>query len=260
MTVLAEHHDLSMAGHFGIQRTLERLRASPYYWPQMKDSVDVWIKNSDVCQRTKPEIKRQIAPMGRFAVSGPLERVAVDVMGPFKETIRGNHFVIVIGDYFTKWMEAYPVPNHKAETVATTLVDNFFSRFGIPQTLHSDQGRDFESKLFQAVCRILDIDKTRTTPWHPQSDGMVERFNRTFQTLLKQTIQQNQEDWDQQIAVCCMAYWSSVHDVTKKTPNMLMLGRELPLPSHLLLSTLEPERENKTWICHQAAFQITEES
>ena len=244
--VLAEHHDLSMAGHFGIQRTLERLRASPYYWPQMKDSVDVWIKNCDVCQRTKPEIKRQIAPMGRFAASGPLERVAVDVMGPFKETIRGNRFVIVIGDYFTKWMEAYPVPNHKAETVATTLVDNFFSRFGIPQTLHSDQGRDFESKLFQAVCRILDIDKTRTTPWHPQSDGMVERFNRTLQTLLKQTIQQNQEDWDQQIAVCCMAYRSSVHDVTKKTPNMLMLGRELPLPSHLLLSTPEPERENKT--------------
>ena len=75
---------------------------------------------------------------------------------------------------------------------------------------------------------------------------MVERFHRTLQTLLKQTIQQNQEDWDQQIAVCCMAYRSSVHDVTKKTPNMLMLGRELPLPSHLLLSTLEPERENKT--------------
>ena len=86
--VLAEHHDLSMAGHFGIQWTLERLRASPYYWPHMKDSVDVWIKNCDVCQRTKPEIKRQIAPMGRFAASGPLERVAVDVMGPFKETIR----------------------------------------------------------------------------------------------------------------------------------------------------------------------------
>ena len=159
--------------------------------PGTVSGVNVWIKHCDVCQRTKPEIKRQIAPMGRFAASGPLERVAVDVMGPFKETIRGNHFVIVI-DYFTKWMEAYPVPNHTAETVATTLVDNFFSRFGIPQTLHSDQGRDFESKLFQAVCHILDIDKTCTKPWHPQSDGMVECFNRTLQTLLKQTIQQNQ--------------------------------------------------------------------
>ena len=252
--VLAEHHDIRMAGHFGIQRTLERLRASPYYWPQMKDSVEVWIKTCDVCQRTKPEIKRQVAPMGRFAASSPLERVAVDVMGPFKETVRGNRFVIVIGDYFTKWMEAYPVPNHKAETVATTLVDNFFSRFGIPQALHSDQGRDFESKLFQDVCRILDIDKTRTTPWHPQSDGMVERFNRTLQTLLKQTIQQNQEDWDQQIAVCCMAYRSSVHDVTKKTPNMLMLGRELPLPSHLLLRSPEPEEKNKT--VHEYATKL----
>ena len=238
--VLAEHHDIRMAGHFGIQRTLERLRASPYYWPQMKDSVETWIRNCDVCQRTKPEIKRQIAPMGRLAAGRPLERVAVDVMGPLKETVRGNRFVIVVGDYFTKWMEAYPVPNHKAETVATTLVDNFFCRFGIPQALHSDQGRDFESKLFQDVCRLLDIDKTRTTPWHPQSDGMVERFNRTLQTLLRQTIQQNQEDWDQQIAVCCMAYRSSVHDVTKKTPNMLMLGRELPLPSHLLVGSPEP--------------------
>jgi len=238
--IIAEHHDTRMAGHFGIQRTLSRLRASPYYWPQMKDSVENWIKKCDVCQRTKPEIKRQLAPMGQLAAGRPLERVAVDVMGPFKETVRKNRFVIVVGDYFTKWMEAYPVPNHKAETVATTLVDNFFCRFGIPQSLHSDQGRDFESKLFQEMCQLLDIDKTRTTPWHPQSDGMVERFNRTLQTLLKQTIQQNQEDWDQHIAVCCMAYRSSVHDVTKKTPNMLMLGRELPMPSHLLVKSPEP--------------------
>ncbi len=97
--ILAEHHDIHMAGHFGIQRTFERLRASPYFWPQMKDSVETWIKNCDVCQRTKPEIKHQIVPMGRLAAGRPLERVAVDVMRPFKETIRGNRFVIVLGDY-----------------------------------------------------------------------------------------------------------------------------------------------------------------
>ena len=73
-------------------------------------------------------------------------------------------------------MEAYTCEKHKAETIATALLEGFIGRFGIPHTIHTDQGRDFESKLFKELCKLLDIEKTRTTPWHPQRDGMVERL------------------------------------------------------------------------------------
>ena len=90
-------------------------------------------------------------------------------------------------DYFTKWAEAYPVPNQEAATIANKLVNEMFLRFSSPEQLHSDQGRQFESALVREVCKCLDIRKTRTTPYHPQCDGLVERFNRTLLNMLATT-------------------------------------------------------------------------
>ena len=88
--------------------------------------------------------------------------VTVDILGPLPETERGkSKYILVFGDYFTRWMEAFPMPNMEAETVARTLFAEIFSRFGCPRILHSDQGRQFESALFKALCEICNIDKTR---------------------------------------------------------------------------------------------------
>ena len=86
---------------------------------------------------------------------------------------------MVVGDYYTRWMEAIPIPNQEATTVAKKLVDEIFLRFSIPEQLHTDQGRQFESQLMTEVCKLLCIRKTKTTPYHPQCDGLVERFNHT---------------------------------------------------------------------------------
>ena len=107
----------------------------------------------------------------------PMQRVAMDVVGPLPKSRQGNRFILVVNDYFTKWPEAYAIPNHEAVTVARKLVDEWVSRFGVMQDLHTDQGREFESKVFQIMCNILGVNKTRTTPYHPQSDGLVERCN-----------------------------------------------------------------------------------
>ena len=112
--------------------------------------------------------------MRMYRVGEPMERVAVDVLGRLPVSTKGNRFIIVIADHFTKSVEAYAVPDHKAETVAETLVNNFFSRFGIPHTIHTGQGSVFESNLFQQMSKLLGIEKRRTTPWHPQSDGIVK--------------------------------------------------------------------------------------
>lgn len=169
-----------------------------------------------------------------------MERIALDVLGPFPESNRGNRVILVVGDYFTKWVEAYAMPNQEASTCAEKLVAEFVSRFGVPRQLHSDQGRNFESNLFAEMCRTLGIEKTRTTPFHPKSDGMVERFNKTLTDMLAKMINpaERQKDWDEYIPFALMAYRSSVHESTGETPNMMMLGREVVLPVDL---TTEPQ-------------------
>jgi len=126
----------------------------------------------------------------------PMERVAIDVLGPLPETDQGNNYILIAMDYFSKWPEAYALPNQEAVTVAAVFVSQFLSRFGIPGELHSDQGRNFESSVFQEVCTLLAIHQTRTTAQHPQSDGIVERYNRTIEAQLATFVQDHQRDWD----------------------------------------------------------------
>ena len=123
--------------------------------------------------------------------------MGVDVLGPFPVADSGNHYVLVAMDYFTKWPEAYAVPDQSAATTAERLVEEMFARLGVPAELHNDQGRNFESQVFGEVCRRLGVRKTRTTPFHPQS--LVERFNRTLATQLAILTSQHQLDWERHL-------------------------------------------------------------
>ena len=123
--------------------------------------------------------------------------------------------------------------NYEASTVAEILVEHFFSRFGVPVELHSDQGREFESRVFQECCKLLGVRKTRTTPLRPQSDGLVERLNQTLVQELATCCQETQGNWDRMLPLMLMAYRSAEHEVTQYTPARLMLGREIRLPVDL---------------------------
>jgi len=100
----------------------------------------------------------------------------IDVIGPLPRIARNNQYIL-IGDYFTRWIEAYPLPNQQADRVAHKLVHEFISRNGIPLETHTDQGRNFEIDLFKEIYDLLEIKKTRNTPHHPSSNGLIERFN-----------------------------------------------------------------------------------
>ena len=119
-----------------------------------------------------------------------------------------------IQSHFTKWVEAYPLPFQEAVVVAEALVNNFVCRFEVPLIIHSDQGRNFESQVFAEMCRLLGVNKTRTTLLHPQSDGMVERFNRAIEDQLPKFVDSNQWDWDTHIPLLLMAYRTAVHETT----------------------------------------------
>ena len=106
---------------------------------------------------------------------------------------------------------------------------------GPPKELHTDQGSNFESKLFKAVLELLEIDKTRNTPFHPQSDGQVERFNKTLKHMLTKMLEAHEDDWDDQLSVAMMAYRSSIHETTGETPYMMVHGQEMVLPIDLVV-------------------------
>ncbi|KAJ8348855.1 hypothetical protein SKAU_G00274440 [Synaphobranchus kaupii] len=150
-------------------------------------------------------------------------------------------------DYFTKWPEAFAVPDQSAATAAERLVEEMFTRFGAPAELHSDQGHNFESQLLAEVCKRLGMTKTRTTPLHPQSDSLVERFNRTLATQLAILASQHQRDWDRHLPLVLWAYRSAVQESSQLTPAALMFGQELRTPVDLVFGALpEPEEPSRT--------------
>jgi len=230
MTLL--HNDIC-AGHLGITKTIARVR-SRYYWVGFKEDITNHCNQCFACQARKMPSQTCRAGMKTYNVGIPMERVAIDILGPLPQSRQGNRFILVITDYFTKWTEAIALPSITADIVANKFIENIVTRFGIPREIHTDQGRQFESKLFQSLCQYLNILKTRATPFHPQSDGAVERFNRTIEDMLSKYISPSQKDWDELLPLLLMAYRSSEHDSTKMTPNMLMLGREVNLPADLL--------------------------
>ena len=228
-TALKAHHNHTTASHRGVNKTLGAIRAR-YYWPGLTSQVKKWVRVCHDCGAKKNWGKKRRSPLQQYVVGAPMERLAMDILGPLPLTPRGNKFVLVVTDYFTKWTESYAIPSQEATTVAEKLVSEFVCRFGVPREIHSDQGSNFESKVMAEVCKLLDIEKTRTTPLHPQSDGQVERYNRTLIEMLRGKLRDSQEDWDLQLQPCMMAYRSSVHESTGETPNMLMLGREIEVP------------------------------
>ena len=244
--VLQLVHGSVGTGHFGIAKTLHRLRAR-FYWPGCRRDVELHVHCCDVCAAQKGPSRRSQAPLQQYLVGAPMERVGVDVLGPFPVTDAGNRYVLVAVDYFTKWPEAYAVPDQSATTTAEKLVEEMFTRFGAPDELHSDQGRNFEALVFREVCQRLGVRKTRTTPLHPQSDGLVERFNRTLATQLAILTSQHQRDWDRHLPLVLWAYRSAVQESSQCTPAALMFGREIRTPVDLVFgSPPEPEVKGGT--------------
>ncbi|CAC5409896.1 unnamed protein product [Mytilus coruscus] len=226
-------HDDKCSAHLGIHKTLAKIRQS-YYWPGLQNDVRTYINGCDKCSKRKSPQKSKRAPMALVEANGPMERIDTDILGELPETEGGNKYILVVSDYYTKWTESFAMPNIEAKTVANIIVEEVIVRFGVPHWIHSDQGRQFESLLFQEMCCILNIKKTRTTPYHPKSDGMVERFNKTLATMLSSFVEQNQRNWDEYIPFVMMAYRASEHETTGQTQNSLMLGRELPTPLYIM--------------------------
>jgi len=242
--ILKHLHEGVTGGHLGQEKTLNKLKER-FYWPGHYSDVRDWCQTCVACSKRKSPPTSYKAPMQTITAAYPTQVMAVDLLGPLPESENGNSYVMVVGDYYTRWMEALAIPNQEASTVAEKLVDEVFLRFSPPEQLHSDQGRQFESTLLAEICKILQIKKTKTTPYHPQCDGLVERFNRTLLSMLAVSTDKHPFDWEQQLRKVCMAYNTSIQSSTGFTPFYLMFGRQARLPVDIIYGTSTPENEGQ---------------
>jgi hypothetical protein len=164
--VLSLCHDVPALGQQGISKTKARLRERFFWYGMMKEAAG-FVSTCGPCSRNKHPHRHARAEMIRYLAGAPMQRVHLDFLGPLPKTREGNEYVLVTVDQFTKWVECVPLPSQTAEVTVLAAVSQFFARFGCPFQIFTDQGRNFESKLFVAVCELLKIHKARTTPYQP---------------------------------------------------------------------------------------------
>ncbi len=220
-------------GHQGIERTTELVR-SRCYWPGMYKSVKKWCEECERCTLAKPAYPPVKAPMGHLVAARPNQILAIDFT-LLERSRDGQEQVLIMTDVFSKFTQAVPTYDQRASTVANVLVKEWFCRFGVPARIHSDQGRSFEGALIQQLCDLYGIQKTRTTPYHPQGNGQCERFNRTLHGLLCTLPRSAKVDWPNYLPQLLFSYNTTIHQTTGECPHFLMFGQEPNLPVDFLL-------------------------
>jgi hypothetical protein len=187
-----------------------------------------------VCAKRKtPHRTKQLTAGTLPIASYPWQRISIDVVGPLPLSLAGNSYILVVTDWFTRWIEAWPMKDQKEETVAQLIVEEICCRYGSPEFLHSDRGANFLSNLSNKMYEMFDIHKTATTAYHPQGNGITERQNQTLVELIAMYAEES--DWDAYLPFCCCAIRSAVNATTGFSPHYLLFARELRLPSDLYL-------------------------
>ena len=221
-------------GHTGISRTIQRIKLH-WYWPGMTGSIRRTVRTCEVCQAAKHSAPVQNPNRQRLHAGQPWQVVPVDHVRPFAEGTQGNTNMLALSDHFTRWRDAIAVPDGTAPVVARVLDERVFAYMGIPERIHTDQGAQFESHLMAELCALWGVDKSRTTPYHPQSNGVVERGNRDLGDALRSMlIGAAAEDWDLLLPHIMRGIRASPHATTAETPNYMMLGREVRLQDQLM--------------------------
>ena len=190
--VLRLTHDIPTAGHLGVTKTRNRM-LQRYYWPGVFKDVAEYCTTCEICQRSRGRRPARAPLVPMPLINKPFFWVAMDIVGLLPKTRRGNRYILVICDYATRYPEAIPLPSVEASRIARELI-LLFTRVGVPQEVLTDQGTNFMSALLEDIYQALHIRRIRTTPYHPQTDGLVERFNATLKSMLRKFTSRNQKD------------------------------------------------------------------
>ena len=228
------------AGHLGLKKTKARIR-SRAYWVGRSTDIARFIQRCEKCNqhhRGTPPRQGKLVPtvLGR-----PFERVGLDITGRHPTSKNGFQYMLTIIDLFSKFAVAIPLRQHESHTVAEAFVTHWVALFGAPVSILTDQGPEFQSRLLSDLCKILGVEKLRTSAYKPSTNGGTERLHRTMNSMIAKTISENQTDWDLHVPAVMAAYRATVHESTGFTPNFVLFGQENRIALDIVLDAGTPE-------------------
>ena len=225
--VLHIHHFARLAGHPGGRKLYQTIRKS-MYWPALAVDCYATARRCPTCARNRIKLRKNVGELQLFPATAPLESVAIDVLGELIRTQRGNEYLLVITDRFTKLTKTVPMKGISAAEVARHFVNEWVFNYGPPKELLADNGGCFTAKFFQSVCKILNVHNQFTTTYHPQTNGQTERFNRTIKAMIRSYLADHPRDWDLYTGALTFAYNCQPHSTTALAPFELVLSRPPP--------------------------------
>ena len=235
--ILSIAHESPMSGHLGINKTYHKI-INHFYWPGLKSDVSKYCKTCHTCQMVgKPNQtipKAQLQPIPAF--DELFSRILIDCVGPLTRTKSGNEYLLTIMRTSTRFPEAIPLRNIKTKSIVKALV-KFFTFVGLPKSVQSDQGSNFMSGIFQQVMHELGIKQYRSSAYHPESQGALERFHKTLKNMIRSYCFDTEKDWDEGIHLLLFAVRESVQESLGFSPFELVFGHSVCGPVKLLKET-----------------------
>ena len=237
-TVLECFHDDLGGGHVGLEKTYQKIR-SKYFWINCYKNVIDYVTKCEVCQRRMLR-KHNAELQGHVTPNYPMEIIGIDTVGPFVTSDNGNNYIVTVIDWYTSWLEAYPVQNKEANTIAKVLLERFIPQHGCPRLIISDRGTEYVNEAIDLLSTKMKIKRNITTPYHPAGNGKTERCHRFLNDILAKGVQDKlHSEWEDVLPGALLAMRTCVNESSKYTPYMLMYGRDPILPLDTLL---EPRR------------------
>jgi transposase InsO family protein len=255
--ILKESHDTLSGGHFGVEKTFARVQER-YWWPNQYTEVRHYVETCDSCARSKKPKWSSKGKMEASVVGKPWQRVSADFLGPVTKTDRGNRYLLVFTDYFTRWVVAVPTVDCTAETVAKEFVERIVLNFGAPEEFLSDNGPAFASEVVDRICAMAGTKKLFTTGYRPQANGLVERWNGTVVQSLRASMDDDIKSWDEKVLFITFAYNTAINAATKRTPFELVQGRMARLPIDVVLGTRPSEARSTSEYANELLIRMQE--
>lgn len=228
LQIMLENHNSDFGGHMGPDKTILAVKKH-YFWHGMDNDIKEFCNRCTVCIQ-KSKFKKEHGIPANIEFGGPWECIALDAVGPFPISRRGNRYLLVAIDIFTKNVEVRATPRITAEETTDFLLAEVVARHGVPRTILTDNGKNFIANSVKSMYENLGIKGKLATPYNPQGNGVVERFNRTLGTLLRLSNGGHENRWDEKLPACLFAYRKTPHAATKESPFFLEYGREPCLP------------------------------